>query len=99
MFNFASQTLGKAAKFGSVAVISAGLALTAPIAQADMHAASNRMVEATAPGGAPQSFADLVEKLSPSVVNISTSQKVEQTASRDMPRPIRRPEASPWRLP
>jgi len=37
--------------------------------------------------GAPDSFADLAEKLSPSVVNISTTQKVQATANRDMPMP------------
>jgi serine protease Do len=34
--------------------------------------------------GAPESFADLAEKLSPSVVNISTTTIIEQK-SREMP--------------
>ncbi len=33
--------------------------------------------------GAPESFADLAERLAPAVVNISTTQTVDQTSSRD----------------
>ena len=43
--------------------------------------------------GAPESFADLAEKISPAVVNITTSAVIE-TASEDMPR---LPEGSPFR--
>ena len=42
--------------------------------------------------GAPESFADLAEKISPAVVNITTSAVIE-TASEDMPR---LPEGSPF---
>lgn len=45
--------------------------------------------------GAPESFADLVEKLSPAVVNISTSQNVERSRGRDFPMP-NLPEGSPF---
>ncbi|MDR0809859.1 MAG: Do family serine endopeptidase [Gemmobacter sp.] len=43
-------------------------------------------------GGAPESFADLAEQISPSVVNITTSALVE-TATKDTPR---LPEGSPF---
>jgi len=44
--------------------------------------------------GAPDSFADLAERLSPAVVNISTSQTVAARAGRERPRGL--PEGSPF---
>lgn len=56
----------------------ATLAIVQP-AQADAQAAQNAVITqpAEAPRGAPASFADLVARLQPAVVNISTTQKVE----------------------
>ena len=45
---------------------------------------------------APDGFADLVEKLLPAVVNISTTQKVEQSAGEEHPG-FQFPEGSPFR--
>jgi serine protease Do len=49
--------------------------------------------------GAPDSFADLVEKLLPAVVNISTTQKIERTAESEGPQApqFQFPEGSPFR--
>ncbi len=44
-------------------------------------------VASAQPAGAPRSFADLAEKLSPAVVNISTSTKVSQRLDREFQRP------------
>ena len=45
--------------------------------------------------GVPNGFADLAEKLLPSVVNISTTQ-VQKTADKDGPQLPRFPEGSPF---
>lgn len=47
--------------------------------------------------GVPESFADLVETLLPAVVNISTTQKVEQVAEGDQHPGFQFPEGSPFR--
>ncbi len=47
------------------------------------------------PSGAPLSFADLAEKLSPAVVNISSTQKVAQPQPQDMP-DLQFPPGSPF---
>src|SRR5690606_8895367 len=39
--------------------------------------AQNEGIQAAAPAGAPASLADMVEKLQPAVVNISTKQRVQ----------------------
>lgn len=49
----------------------------------------------TVPGGAPASFADLAERLLPSVVNISSTQKIDQPAE-DMPEMPEFPPGSPF---
>lgn len=74
MFNFASQSLAKMTRFGGVLILASGLAVAAPAFEAEAR-------------GAPESFADLAEKLSPSVVNISTTQKVVASSGRDVPMP------------
>ena len=74
MFNFASQSMTKLTKFGGVLALASGLMISAPAFDVEAR-------------GAPDSFADLAEQLSPSVVNISTTQKVEASANRNMPRP------------
>jgi len=74
LFNFASQSLSKMTKAVGVVALASGLVIAAPAFEVEAR-------------GAPDSFADLAEKLSPSVVNISTTQKVEATANRDMPMP------------
>ena len=48
------------------------------------------------PAGAPLSFADLAEKLSPAVVNISSTQKAVQTQSETMPDMPQFPPGSPF---
>jgi serine protease Do len=53
-------------------------------------------VEVPAPRGAPQSFADLAQKLLPSVVNISSTQKVAEPDSQDMPQLPEFPPGSPF---
>ena len=57
----------------------AGSAATLALAQAGTGAAPQVAAQTmyAAPGGAPQSFADLTAKLLPAVVNVSTTQKVE----------------------
>jgi len=47
------------------------------------------------PSGAPLSFADLAEKLSPAVVNISSTQKVSQTQPENLPNLPQFPQGSP----
>lgn len=67
---------------GLAAALAAGL-MSAPMGPA-----------AAQPAGAPVSFADLAEGLSPAVVNISTSSRI---AAPDRPRGPRLPENSPFR--
>ena len=50
--------------------------------------------EATPPANAPYSFADLAEQLSPSVVNVSSSQKIEE--DEDLPEIPQFPPGSPF---
>ena len=65
---------------GLILSSAATLAMVQP-AQADAPPAQNAGIAqpVEAPRGAPMSFADLVAKLQPAVVNISTTQKVELT--------------------
>jgi len=74
LFNFASQSFSKMTKVVGVMALASGLVIATPAFEVEAR-------------GAPDSFADLAEKLSPSVVNISTTQKVQATANRDMPMP------------
>jgi len=55
---------------GTVAAITTHQSLEAQVAQ-------NDGIQAVAPKGAPGSFADMVERLQPAVVNISTKQRVQ----------------------
>lgn len=48
------------------------------------------------PAGAPLSFADLAEKLSPAVVNISSTQKITQAAPENLPDMPQFPPGSPF---
>ncbi len=55
------------------------------VAQSPVTAPAQNAVPAVAvmpPGGAPRSFADLTDRLSPAVVNVSTTQKVEVNRGR-----------------
>ena len=53
------------------------VAFASPPSHAQLFEKKEPRVEVPAPRGAPQSFADLAEKLSPSVVNISSTQKID----------------------
>lgn len=64
---------GAVAVFGPAGAQIATPPAVAPPAQNDAVPA----VPITGPGGAPRSFADLTAKLTPAVVNVSTTQKVE----------------------
>ena len=55
----------------------AGLPPLTPAAAAPAQNAVQPAVPIMPPGGAPRSFADLTSRLSPAVVNVSTTQKVE----------------------
>ncbi len=60
----------------------ASLALQPPIAGAQTAQNEPGAIQAAAPrGGAPMSFADMVAKLQPAVVNISTTQRVQVQAN------------------
>ena len=64
---------GAVAVFGPAgAQIATSPSVAPPAANANMPA-----VTSGGPGGAPRSFADITAKLSPAVVNVSTTQKVE----------------------
>jgi serine protease Do len=55
----------------------ASVALQQPLGAQVAQNAPSQMANVSPPRGAPMSFADLAEKLSPAVVNISTTQKVQ----------------------
>ena len=74
MFNLTSKSFAKMTRFAGVLALGSGLMMAAPAFDVEAR-------------GAPESFADLAEKLSPSVVNISTTQKVEAASNRDVPMP------------
>ena len=59
----------------ATALLLGGTAFSLATGQAGAQVAQNAPA-AMAPGGAPQSFADLAAKLQPAVVNISTKQRV-----------------------
>ena len=70
---------GAVAVFGPAgAQIATPSAVAPPAANADMPP-----VVTGGPGGAPRSFADITAKLSPAVVNVSTTQKVEVGKTRN----------------
>ncbi len=70
---------GAVAVFGPAgAQIATSPAAAPPAANANMPA-----VTSGGPGGAPRSFADITAKLSPAVVNVSTTQKVELGKTRN----------------
>ncbi len=52
--------------------------------------------KSTAPKNAPQSFADLAEELLPSVVNVSSTQKVDDNDDVELPELPNFPEGSPF---
>ena len=67
---------------------SAGALAQAPAATAAAQPAQNAQAPAvpvSPPGGAPRSFADLTARLTPAVVNVSTTQKVEVGKLRGVP--------------
>ena len=70
---------GAAALFGSAGAQIATPTSVAPPAQNAVPATVT-----AGPGGAPRSFADLTAKLSPAVVNVSTTQKVTVGAGRNL---------------
>ena len=82
------------AGLGRPAIIAFAVLLTAAPVGADFIGGGGR-AEAR---GAPDSFADLADKLLPSVVNISTTQtvKAEQRSERDMPELPQFPPGSPF---
>ncbi|RJG55597.1 Do family serine endopeptidase [Sphingobium terrigena] len=59
---------------GALLLGGTAIAITSPIVGA--QTAQNEGLQAAAPAGAPASLADMVEKLQPAVVNISTKQRV-----------------------
>lgn len=63
------------------------------LAQAQLFKKDDPVV--TVPGGAPASFADLAETLLPSVVNISSTQKIAESTE-DMPQMPEFPPGSPF---
>jgi serine protease Do len=76
-------TLLLAASAAAMAQAPAAVPAAAP-AQPPQNAAPPA-VPITPPGGAPRSFADLTAKLTPAVVNVSTTQKVEVGKLRGVP--------------
>lgn len=68
-------------KFDYVAAVPSGRVLVAPLVAVLVLA----FAQVAAARGTPQSFADLAEKLSPAVVNISTTQRVKLTGRDFMP--------------
>lgn len=82
-----------AAAILSVPVFIGTLETAAPPALAQEQAPRT---EAPAPVGAPQSFADLADRLLPSVVNISSTQKVSSEPEEDMPDMPQFPPGSPF---
>ncbi len=71
---------------GQASRVVASLMVVASIATAGIATHTVLSTEAQAqPSGAPESFADLAEQLSPSVVNISTAQTVDRPTVEGMP--------------
>ena len=58
--------------------------------------APSSFAKSNAPRNAPQSFADLAEELLPSVVNVSSTQKIEDEEEMDLPELPNFPEGSPF---
>ena len=82
-----------AASTALVAAVAAGLLTVAPVPQATAQQ-QQPAKEAPQSFNAPASFADLAERLSPAVVNISTTSTV---AAPERPRGPNLPENSPFR--
>ncbi len=84
------------AVFGVCVVSVSALPLSAHAQLFNKTEKTEPRVEVTAPKGAPQSFADLAQKLLPSVVNISSTQKIAEPDSQDMPQMPEFPPGSPF---
>ena len=80
--------VGALAGVGVAVAAAAGVGVRLPAAAADEHAAaikaSTAPVFAPAPG-APQSFADIFEKVSPAVVSINVTSRVDPSTLRNIP--------------
>jgi serine protease Do len=80
--------VGALAGVGVAVAAAAGVGVRLPTAAADEHAsaikASTAPVFAPAPG-APQSFADIFEKVSPAVVSINVTSRVDPSTLRNIP--------------
>lgn len=85
-------------KYVVIALCAASLMTAAP-AEAGLFGGSEKAPDTRVivpPPGAPLSFADLADKLSPAVVNISSTQKVVQDPSEAMPDMPQFPPGSPF---
>ncbi|MEZ6028143.1 MAG: Do family serine endopeptidase [Hyphomonadaceae bacterium] len=67
----------KAARAG---LIAAGLALAAPAFVAPAFAQNNKPIKVTPPAGAPITFADLIDRVSPAVVSVQVTTEIKAAA-------------------